>query len=326
MTTQSVNKLKLGIFVLTAVLFLILGLYYIGSKRNFFSSTINVSARFDDIGGLMPGNNVRFNGINVGTVSKVYAISDSVIKVDFTIDESETKFITKNSVASIGTDGLLGNKLINISPGKTGEKSIREGDELATLKPLQMTNALRTLMISNDNIKVITENLKNVSEKFNNETSLWKLLSDPTIAENVRNAIVHFKLTGTNSAIITGDLSQIVKDIQSGRGSIGALLTDPSFSNKLNQTIVKIEAISDSIAILSGNFNNISQKMKSENGTITRLLTDTTFVHNLNLSMENIKNGSQGFNENMEALKHTVFLRNYFKKQEKSKKIIEFQK
>lgn len=319
MTTQSVNKLKLGIFVLTAVLFLILGLYYIGSKRNFFSSTINVSAKFDDIGGLMPGNNVRFNGINVGTVSEVYAISDSVIKVDFTIDESEIKFITKSSVASIGTDGLLGNKLINISPGRTGGKPIREGDELATLKPLQMTNALRTLMISNDNIKVITENLKNVSEKFSNETSLWKLLSDPTIAENVRNAIVHFKLTGTNSAIITGNLSQIVKDVQSGKGSIGALLTDPSFSNKLNQTIVKIEAISDSVAILSGNFNTISQKMKSENGIITRLLTDTTFIYNLNLSMENIKNGSQGFNENMEALKHTVFLRNYFKKQEKSK-------
>lgn len=319
MTTQSINKIKLGLFVLTAILFLILGLYYIGSKKNFFSSTINVSAKFNDIGGLMPGNNVRFNGINVGIVSKVYTISDSVIKVEFTIDESEIKFITKNSIASIGTDGLLGNKLINISPGKAGGKPIKEGDELATLKPLQMTNALRTLMVSNDNVNSITENLKNITEKIDGESSLWKLLMDSTVSENVRNAIVHFKLTGKNSAVITGDLSEIVKDLRSGKGSVGALLTDTTFSHKLNQTVVKIETISDSVAVVVGDFSNITKKMRDENGTITRLLTDTTFVHNLNISMENIKNGSQSFNDNMEALKHNVLLKKYYKKQEKSK-------
>lgn len=310
------NKVKLGIFVLSATLFLILGLYYIGSTKNFFNKTINVSTKFNDVGGLMQGNNVRFNGINVGTVMKVYPISDSIMRVDFTIDESKTKFIKITAIASIGTDGLLGNKLINISPGKKSNRSIREGNHLKSITPLQMTSSLRTLMMSNDNVKAITDNLRIASDKFNNETTLWKLLTDPSIVENVKNAIVHFKLTGSNTAIITGDLTKIIKDLQSGKGSIGALLTDTSFSSNLNQTVVKIEAISDSVAILTGNFNNITSRMRDEKGTLITLLTDTSFVHNLNHSMENIKEGTQGFKDNMEALKHSVFLRKYFKKKQ----------
>ena len=88
MKEQTRNKVKLGAFVLMGTLFLILGLYFIGSKKNIFRSTISISASFNNVGGLMPGNNVRFNGINVGTVSKVYAISDTAIKVEFTIEES----------------------------------------------------------------------------------------------------------------------------------------------------------------------------------------------------------------------------------------------
>ncbi len=321
MRAQLGNRLKLGIFVLTATLFLILGLYYIGSKKNLFNSTINVSANFNDVGGLIPGNNVRFNGINVGIVSKIYPISDSVIRVDFTIDEASTQFIKKNAIASIGTDGLLGNKLINISPNtKVKGKSIEEGDALKTLAPMQMNTALRTLLQSNDNIKSITDNLKNVSEKFNTESSLWRLLNDPTIAENVRNAIVNFKLTGENSGVITGDLSQFVKQVKSGKGSIGALLTDTSFTNTIKQTVVKIHSISDTVALISGDFSRMSKKLENGKGTIATLLTDTTFVHNLNQSLEDIKAGSKGFNDNMEALKHTVLLRRYFKKQEKRAK------
>lgn len=320
MKEQSANRAKLGAFVLIATTCLVLGLYFIGKKKNIFHSTIDVSANFNNVGGLMPGNNVRFNGINVGTVSKVYAIADTAIKVEFTIDEGSTKFIMKNAIASIGTDGLLGNKLINISPDKEGAQPVEEGDLLKALNPIEMDNELRTITITNSNLKVITDNLKGVSEKLNNNNSLWSLLADTVVAENVRNAVVRFKITGNNTAIITGDLSKIVQDIKAGKGTVGALLTDTLFSHKLNQTIVNINSITDSVAIISGNFKNISEKLKNGNGTIGTLLTDTTFVHNLNRSMENIKDGAAGFNENMEALKHSFLLRKYFKKKEKEEK------
>lgn len=314
MKEQSINKAKLGAFVLIATVFLILGLYFIGSKRNIFRSTIEVSANFNNVGGLLPGNNVRFNGINVGTVSKVYAVTDTTIKVEFTIDEALTKFIMKNAIASIGTDGLLGNKLINISSGKAPSQPIAQGDMLVSLDALQMDNALRTLTLTNNNLKIITDNLKGISEKFNADNSLWHLLSDSSLAENVKTAVVRFKLTGDNTATITGDLSRIAKDIGAGKGSIGALITDTTLSKRLNQTIINIQTVSDSFAVVTGNFKSISQKLKNGDGAIGTLLTDTAFVHNLNQSMQNIKSSSENFNENMKALKYSWPFKKYFKK------------
>lgn len=314
MKEQSSNRVRLGVFVITATTLLVLGLYYIGSKRNIFHSTITVNSYFRNVDGLMPGNNVRFNGINVGTISKVNAVSDTAIKVEFTIDEALTAFIRENAIASIGTDGLLGNKLVNIEPGYAESSPVKEGNTLISVNPIRMDNALRTLSYTNENLKVITQNLKDVSYKLTSNNSLWHLLTDTLIAENVRNAIVHFEITGKNTAILTGDLGAIAKDIKSGKGSLGALITDTTFSNKLNQTIIKIQSISDSVAFISGDFKTISRNLKNGDGAIGTLLTDTSFVSDLNQSMKSIRSSAGNFNENMEALKVSWPFKKYYRK------------
>lgn len=319
MKEQSSNKVKLGIFVLGATFVLILGLYFIGSKKNFFNTTITVSANFNNVEGLMTGNNVRFNGINVGTVSRVFAISDSVIKVEFTIDKDVTEFITQSATASIGTDGLLGNKLVNIFPGRQTGQRLEDGGIIKTVNPIQMNTALRTLSDTNDNLKEISENIKSISEKFNKNNTLWRLLTDTLLIENLRNTLVHIQLTSRNTAVITGDLSKMVQDVKSGKGTVGALLTDTSIYHKINQTIVNIHLFSDSLAYISGDLRHLAHKLNNNEGALGTILMDTTFVHNLNQSMVNIRKGSKGLDENMEALKHSVFLRGYFKKRKEKK-------
>jgi phospholipid/cholesterol/gamma-HCH transport system substrate-binding protein len=319
MKEQSVNKIRLGLFVLMGTVLLVLGLYYIGSKENIFSSSISITAEFKDVQGLMKGNNVRFNGIDVGTVSKVYPVADTVIRVEFTVDEKTSQFIGKDAVISIGTDGLLGNKLLNISPGLNATPGIEDGDQLRSLNPVEMESAMRTLNITNENLRAISENLRGITDRFNNDNSLWQLLADSTIASNVRSAVISFQLTGQNTAVLTGDLSQIVKDIQAGKGTAGALLTDTLIYNKLHQTIVNIEAVSDTMAIVTGDFRHISSDIRAGKGAVGTLLTDTTFVTDLNTSMSNIRMASGSLNEHMEALKHSWPFKKYYKRQEKSK-------
>ena len=316
---KATNQIKLGIFVLSGITFLILGLYYIGSKRNIFRTTINVSAIFNNVDGLLPGNNVRFNGINVGTVSNVTAVADTSIKVDFTIEKDLTKYISKKAIVSIGTDGLLGNKLVNITCKEYGI-SVEEGDILYSINSVPMEIAVRTLTVTNENLKVISENLKNVTEKLNNSHSLWNLLADSLIAENVKSSIVNLKIVSNQSALITGNLKRITDGIKNGEGSLGALITDTSFSHKLNQTIVSIKIVSDSVALISGDLKSVSEKIKNGEGLFGTILNDTMFVHDLNKSIENIKTGSKNFNENMEALKYSWPFKKYFKRQEKNKK------
>ena len=320
MKDKSSNHFKLGIFVLIATTCLILGLYMIGNKKNVFHSAIKVSASFSDVGGLLPGNNVRFNGINVGTVAKVYATSDTTIRVDFTIDEDQVQFVSKNSIASIGTDGLLGNKIVNIGPGRPTVAPVKDGDVLASINPIQMDKAMRTLTQTNDNLEVISSNLKGVTEKINKSNTLWSLLSDTVLAQNIKNAIVTFKITGENTAMVTGDLRTIVREVKNGKGSLGALLMDTLLTYNLRQTIIKINSISDTVALITGDFKSFSGRLKRNEGAVGTLLTDTNFVHNLNSSMKNIKDASSNFNENLEALKVSWPFKKYFKQQKSSVK------
>jgi phospholipid/cholesterol/gamma-HCH transport system substrate-binding protein len=319
MKEQAVNKIRLGAFVLMGTVLLVLGLYYIGRKENIFSSSIGAIAEFKDVQGLMKGNNVRFNGINVGTVSKVYPLADTIIRVEFTIDENTAGFIGKDAVISIGTDGLLGNKLLNISPGLSSKPAIADGDQLRSLNPVEMESAMQSLNITNENIRKISENLRGITDKFNDDNSLWQLLADSTIASNVRSAVISFQLTGQNTAVVSGDLSRIVSDIKAGKGTAGALLTDTLIYNRINQTVINIEAVSDTMAIISGDFRHISKDIREGKGAIGTLLTDTTFVSDLNTSMSNIRIASGSFNEHLEALKQSWPFKKYYKRQEKNK-------
>ncbi|CAN5239224.1 hypothetical protein BH09BAC5_BH09BAC5_28020 [soil metagenome] len=319
MKKESNRGIRLGIFVLAGTVFLIVALYMIGNKRNLFSNTFSLRADFHTVNGLMPGHNVRFSGIDVGTVQSVSILNDTSVTVMMIIEEKFRTKIKKNAIAAIGTDGLMGNKIVNISSSPSTALCVEDGDILATLKPIETDEMIRTLSITNENIKVITDDLKRITEKINNSNSLWSLLSDTVVAENIRQAIVSIKITSDHSAIITGDLSRITKNIQEGKGTIGALLTDTAMSGQLKQSIVNVQLMSDRVAVVSGDLSMLTNQVKSGEGTVGMLMMDTTFVGNLNQSMINLKSGTANFNEDMEALKSSFLLKHYFRKQAKTK-------
>lgn len=316
------RNIRLGLFVMIGTLFLIYALYMIGSKRNLFGSTFRLNALFHNVNGLMAGNNVRFGGIDVGTVEEVKIINDTSIKVTMVIESNMKSYIHENAVASIGTDGLMGNKMVSINAINNNAPVVKQDDTIATIRPIEMDDMLRTLNRTNNNIASITDNLKTITAKVNSRNTLWSLLMDTVVADNVKEAIVNIKVTGRNSAKISGDLGSIVQAIKEGRGSVGALLTDTSISNQIHQAVVNIKLTSDKAAIITGDMSKIVSNVDSGKGTVGRLILDTNFVPNLNKSMENIKQGSQNLNEVIEGLKHSILLRHYFKKQakERSKK------
>src|SRR5688572_17323153 len=106
------NKLRLGIFVSASLILFILAIYYVGERQQLFSGTFHISGVFKDISGLQVGNNVRFSGINVGIVKEIEQITDSTVRVDMQIENGTQKFIKTNAKAIIGSDGLMGSKLI----------------------------------------------------------------------------------------------------------------------------------------------------------------------------------------------------------------------
>jgi phospholipid/cholesterol/gamma-HCH transport system substrate-binding protein len=125
MKNSIANKIKLGMFISLGIAVLIITIYFIGERQQLFRNTFHLSGVFKDVAGLQAGNNVRLSGINVGTVENISLVSDTSVRVDFIIDENTRKFIKKDAVATIGSEGLMGNKVLIITPG-TGGKTVIE--------------------------------------------------------------------------------------------------------------------------------------------------------------------------------------------------------
>ncbi len=185
------KNIKVGAMVVTGIILLVVALYFIGEQKNIFGDTFRLKARFKDVNGLLPGNNVRYSGIDVGTVKEVKFMNDSLVEVTMIIEQDVMPYIKKNAIALIGTDGMMGNKLVNINSAGNSSPGVTDGDVIASREPVNMDESTRTLMVTNENIKAITTDLRSMTNKLDS-SALWSVLSDTMVAESVKEGATHF--------------------------------------------------------------------------------------------------------------------------------------
>jgi phospholipid/cholesterol/gamma-HCH transport system substrate-binding protein len=315
---ESIRNIKLGILVVSGIILLITALYMIGNKRNLFGSTFRINAIFYNINGLMEGHNVRFSGINVGTVENVEITSDTSVLVSMVIENKVQKYIKKNAIASIGSDGLMGNKLVNIVSLPEYSEIVSEGDVIQGLRLIEMDEAMRTLNTTNENLKGITINLNSIFEKINRDNSLWHVLMDTVLAEDVKTSI---RFATNQTALITADIRNITRDIKDGKGSLGSILADTLLAEKISSTIMKIENFSDTATIAAASISGILAGIQQGKGSIGVLINDTSLIYHLSESLINIEKGTELLNEDLEALKQSWPFKKYFQEKKKTKKL-----
>lgn len=324
MENRTVDNIKLGIFVLAGLLVLIVALYLIGKDTNLFSKSYTLKVRFDNVSGLMLGNNVRYAGIQVGTVKEITLLNDTIIEVTMYIDEKMKSYIHKKDVASIGTDGLVGNKVINVVPGQDKIHLAENGDILVTKQSINTDEMLEVLNKTNQNIAVISEELKNSVQRLNNSTAFWEILNDKTMPDNLKNALLNIRKTTDKADNMVAELQTMVSDINNGKGSLGGILKDTAILVNLNAAVDKIKMVGDNANNLATELNSLTQGVKQDinngKGTLNAVLKDSLLVQKLNKSLDHLEDGTDNFNQNMEALKHNFLFRGYFKKLEEKKK------
>jgi phospholipid/cholesterol/gamma-HCH transport system substrate-binding protein len=266
MKKDTSNKMRLGIFISVGIAIFISAIYFIGEKQQLFRSTFRLSGVFKDVAGLQIGNNVRLSGINVGTVDNIIIISDTTVKVEILIDEQARKFIKKDAIASIGSEGLMGNKALVISPGTGGKKRIEDNDVMKTSPPLSMDDIMLTVKTTMDNTSSITNDLaiitKNIQE---GKGTIGRLIMDKSWVEDfeitftnlkrgstefrillekandIDDVLLSIKETIKSTSNITSDLAKITATIESGQGTIGRLLMDPSTAQNIDSTFINLK-------------------------------------------------------------------------------------
>lgn len=189
---------RLGAFIIASLLILSAGVFIIGGKQYLFSSTYQLKAQFDNVVGLSTGGDVRVGGVHSGTVRNITLPHNPGEKVTvfMDLDRATHEIIKKDSVASIETEGLLGNQYLAISFGSAGTADVRDGDSIASHPPLEMAELLK-------------------------KTS--------GILDSSQQAI-------QNATRATENLQSITTKIDEGRGTAGALVNDRQLYSNLEQT------------------------------------------------------------------------------------------
>ncbi|QHS55300.1 MCE family protein [Mucilaginibacter sp. 14171R-50] len=320
MSKQGINNGKLGGFMLAGLLALILSFYFIGKNQHLFGAKFKLRARFSNLNSLIEGSNVLYAGIQAGTVSDITLINDTTIEVTLLIDKTIRQHIHQRSVASIGTEGLMGNKIVNIVPSSGNYPLVGDGDLLSSRPAINTDEMLQTLSRTNQNIAGISEALK-VSVLRINESKLLALLDDPSIGNSLKSALKNMDRTAAQADQLAVNLNRTVTEINKGKGLAGTLVSDTLLAGDLRAALGNIRQTTEHTQSLTRELDDLLRQVNSDlvngKGTLHLLLKDSVTAGHIRKSLEHIEQGTDGFNQNMEALKHNFLFRGYFKDQAK---------
>ena len=301
MKQQTDAKIKLGIFVALGLFLFIAGIYYIGSKQNIFGNTFKISGLFKNVNGLQVGNNVRFSGINVGTVTSLEIVSDSTVRVHFIIQEKIRKFIKKDAIAIVSSESLMGNKVVVIGPGSAGEQIVENGDIIKSQNSIEIDDILKSLKATAEYSEIITSDMALIVERINSGQGITgKLLSDSMMGIN---------------------LASMISNISEGTAEFNTNMA--AFKHTINNAL----KITDNTSLITHDLAKITNRLNAGEGMAGKLLMDTVLSDYLSKAIINVEQGTREFNENMMALKNFFLFKRYFqnkeRKKEKEKKLPE---
>jgi phospholipid/cholesterol/gamma-HCH transport system substrate-binding protein len=302
------KQVKLGIFMVIGMLMFIGCIYYMGTVRHMFQGTFTLSAIFKNAKGLQPGNNVTFSGITVGTVDRIEIITDTTVRVFFVIEKETQKFIRKDAVARIVSEGLMGNKAISISGGNPGSAMVAENDEIGANEGVAWEQVMKRFEGAGENTETITQDLAEIIGGVNEgKGTLGALLKDTAFAAQFKDAILNLQ-NGTQ------EFNRILAKVKGEMVDNIAVTSKNAAEASINLNMIT-QTTRDSIL---RDLQNVTGKLKSNEGTVGKLLNDTAFASNIEQTIVKVKTGADEVTQVMQAAKSNWLLKGYFRKKERA--------
>ena len=235
MKKESGYQWKLGMFVVIGLVLFVGTIYFVGKQKNLFGSTFELYSKFNSVSGLEVGNNVRLSGINVGTVDDIDFLTDTTVVIKMIIKDEVRKYIKKDAIASISSDGLMGDKVLVISAGKTSNVVVENNDYITSKKAIEMDDLMVSVKKSVDNAAVITSELAQFSYSMNNGNgALSKLISDEQFGNSIKNTILNLE----NS---TTEFKRFTVNMNNGKGALSKLVTDERMGKVIDSSLTNVK-------------------------------------------------------------------------------------
>jgi len=319
MITNNTNRgAVVGLFISIGLVILLVAIFTLGGQQKAFTSSITVTAEFDDVSGLQQGNNVWFSGVKIGTVKKISIAGNSQVRVIMHIDEKAQEFIRKNTNARISTDGLIGNKIVVLYGGTPSSPSIENNDTLKVERTLNTDDMMATLQKNNDNLYAITSDFKLISKRIaGGEGTVGLLLSDKSIFNNLAKTMTNLQLASQNSQRLTGSINAYIEKLQTPGTLAGSLVSDTTIISSLKRSVAKFELALASTDSFTQQLKTMGRQLNDPDNMVGVLLRDKQSADRLKNTIINLNEGSIKLNEDLEAAQHNFLLRGYFKNKDK---------
>jgi phospholipid/cholesterol/gamma-HCH transport system substrate-binding protein len=323
MPKESNQILKTGMLVASGTAFLIILLYLVGKNEHLFGTGFSLRARFSHVQGLKEGNNVRYAGIDLGTVRSIQLLNDSMVEVNMRMNRKLHGVLLKNSTVSIGTDGLVGNKVVNISHGRSPSQPAENGDLLPSVKPVDTDKMLATLDQSNQSLKEIFKNIEVITGDLKSARGWKKWIDDTSIHQKIYSSATQVNLF-TQKMNKSGELlEQTLNNIRNEKGVLGKLISDSIWANKTEKVIDDLDnsimILQEGIVLSQQTINDLKRNIDSGRGALALLLNDSIVANDMKSGIRHLQQSGILLEESLKALQQNILLRGYFRKKRKSK-------
>jgi len=284
MTKFANRSIKLGLMVAGGLVLFAIAIFYLGSKQDMFSSSVTVKSYFGDVKGLMEGNKVQYSGITVGHVSHIEIVNDTTILVEMSVGKDVQKFIRKDSKVDIGSDGLMGSKIVNINPGSSGAQPIADNDVLLTKQSVDFQDVLEEAESVIKDTKKITQNLQEISRKMNEgDGDIAILLNDDRITTKLNQV-------GDEILAITSTSGEILNKVNHGEGDLGRLINDSTITMEYMRLMADFDSITSKTDMFAEELNQYSKQLNSGDGLLYKLAYDSVMAGNIDTTIAKVSN------------------------------------
>ena len=316
-----------GLFIIIGIAILILAVFTLGGQKRSFVKGFTVNTIFDDVNGLVVGNNIWLSGVKVGTVKKITFMPDSRVMVVMVIQKSLEPNIRKDSKTKISSDGLIGNKIVVIVGGTQTIPEVQDGDYLLAQKALSTEDMLSTLQANNKNLLTITGSFSRISQKIDSGNGvIGTLLNDQETSRKInaslnslQSTMNNFQSASLRSKAVIANLDAFTAKLNTKGSLADELSTDTTMFTVLKGTITQLRDVAITAGQLTDNLKATTDHLNDTGNIPGILLNDKEAAASLKKTIFNLESSSQKLDEDLEAAQHNFLLRRYFKKKEKDK-------
>ena len=316
---QSSNRqaVIVGIFIILGLGFLAAGILVVGNLHSTFHRKTALVTLFDDVSGLQEGNNIWFSGVKIGTVSNLEFHGKSKVIVTMDIATTARQYIRKDAKVKISSDGLIGNRILVIYGGTDTAPEVQVGDTLQVEKTFSSDDVINTAQENNKNLLAITNDLKIITNRLaSGQGSMGQLLQDSVMYTDIKKTLSSLQQASVKAQQMLNTLANFSAGINKKGTLAKDLTTDTVMYKSIKATVSELQMTADSAALLIGNLKRISNDTNSPIGV---LLHDKEAGAQLKESLKYLESSSQKLDENLEAAKHNILFKRYFKKKAKGK-------